>query len=196
MGYEGVLAQMIKGPVHKYMDLELNHQDTDGAFDRRSIILAALKDPSQDYIQIMKSLCKVPAKYADYVGKYWYDPNWQSPESLCWWKAHQPAEPISRQSLIDAIEIANEANLPIDSYWLPVGESWEVLVSRSEYQVTRLMMTPPSPLPRSSRSTTHMTALADIWVTKRGEVHPWEQVVAQAGADRRQSLMTRMKTVP
>ncbi len=194
-GEGGIYSKISKGPVHVAMDEQLNHRDARGHFDRRAIILAALKDSTQDYIGIVKDLFNVPDKHANYLARYWYDANWESPDSPCWWKDVQPIEPIVRQSLIDAIELANEANVPIDSYWMPGGDQCEVLITRSQAQLTRLLLTPATPLPPKNWQA-YYTALADIWVVKRGEPEPWEVTVAQAAEQGRRSWMTRLRTTP
>ncbi len=195
-GEGGIFSNISKGGVHVSLDAQLNHRDEQGRFDRRAIMLAALKDPSQNYIRILKELGQVPENYANYIAKYWYDPNWASADSPCWWKAIQPIEPIIRQSLIDAIELANESNAIIDSYWMPiVTEECQVLITRSEAQVTRLVLTPPTPLPPKNWATI-WTDVADIWVVKRGEVEPWEVLADNSDGRHGQNFMTRLRAAP
>ncbi|WP_089721210.1 hypothetical protein [Candidatus Entotheonella palauensis] len=150
MGITSMLSNIFQGPIHKHLDAQLNHCDAQGGFDRRAEILSALQDPAQDYIRILKELGHVPTHDASRVSEHWYDPNWAAPESPCWWKADQPLAPLVRQSLIHAIEVANEADLPIASYWMPIGEQCEVLIARSPAQVTRFIVTPLS-LPQQTR---------------------------------------------
>ena len=103
-----------------------------------------------------------------------------------WWRDKQPVEPLFRQSIIEAIDLA--ANLPIDSYWMPMGQRnvdreyvpdgiyrpdeypFEVILTRSATQLTRLIVTPPVPRPRD---TERFTEPSNIWVVKqRREVLP------------------------
>ncbi|ETW92626.1 MAG: hypothetical protein ETSY1_42835 [Candidatus Entotheonella factor] len=119
-----------------------------------------------------------------YLGEHWY--NADSNASQTWWKEKQPIEPIIRQSLICAIELAGD--LPIDSYWVPIGNRsvhpnkyhrgvfradeypFEVVLSRGEWQLTRLIITPPSPRPLRMERYIQPT---DIWIVQdRDEPFP------------------------
>ncbi len=88
-------------------------------------------------------------------------------------------EPLFRQSLIEAIDLAGD--LPIDSYWMPIGNRnvdrdhvpegiyrpdeypFEVILAKSDFQLTRLIVTPPIPRPRD---TERFTEDSNIWVVK------------------------------
>ncbi|WP_089937774.1 hypothetical protein [Candidatus Entotheonella palauensis] len=117
MSYEGMPANFSKGPVHKAMDEQLNARDDAGKFTKRHEILNLLSNPDNHYVDLLKTVFQVPSGVADYIGEHWYNAD---PNALqTWWKEKQPIEPIVRQSLICAIELAGD--LPIDSYWVPIG---------------------------------------------------------------------------
>jgi hypothetical protein len=184
MGSEGsVPANISKGPGHVAIDNALNYQ-VDGEYVRRSAIRAALVNPENHYIDLLRSVFNVPEDIVRYVAYYWYDADYTAPH--VWWKDKQPVEPMFRQSLIEAIDLA--VDLPIDSYWMPIGQRkvdrdyvplgiyrpdeypFEVILTKSASQLTRLIVTPPIPRPRD---TERFTEPADIWVVKqRREVLP------------------------
>jgi hypothetical protein len=153
MSSEVISGNIFKGPVHARVDALVNHQDEHGVFDKREAFLTALKDWSRDYVQILVEYTELPNDQAVYLRNTWYnlDP------AVGWWPEHQPIQPIIRQGLIKAIEVAMEdpdtkkkRNLPLDSYWvLGRSDQFEVSVTWNNYQVTRLLFTPPSPRPRT-----------------------------------------------
>jgi hypothetical protein len=87
-----------------------------------------------------------------------------------WWQDRQPIVHVIRQGLIKALEEAgydaaqkpNSAWLPIDSYWICAGDSFEVIVTRSDVQVTRLLLTPSVPVHLPYRH----SSLRNMWVIK------------------------------
>ncbi len=177
MGYEGISANFAKGPVHKAMDAQLNYKDENGEYAKRSEILNLLSNEDNKYIDLLKTVFQVPIGAADYVAEHWYNPNPDARQT--WWKEKQPIEPIIRQSLIYAIKMAKD--LPIDSCWLPIGNRevhpnnysrgvfrtdefpFEVVLVRGDYQLTRLIITPPSPRPLRLEL---YTQPIDVWVVK------------------------------
>jgi hypothetical protein len=155
---EGIVSarkNLVKGIVNIKVDELVNHRDSAGAFDKRDAFLKALNNWDEDYLEILKLHAGVTTKEADYLHEYWFDPNWADPNSECWWREKQPILPIIRQGLITAIEVATQdpdtgakraQGLPIDSYWIYSGYSqFEVIVSWTDYQVTRMILTPPAP---------------------------------------------------
>jgi hypothetical protein len=124
---------LIKGTVHKRVEQLVNHNPR-----ARAQLVDALKDRTQDYIQILMDLAGVTQEEATHLRQAWYNPQG-------WWRAHQPIEPIVRQSLIKALELAAERDLPIESHWLCVGNQFQVIVTCNDSQVIRLILTPPPP---------------------------------------------------
>ncbi len=113
-----------------------------------------------------------------YIADHWYNPDITAPQ--VWWKDKQPIAPIFRRSLIEAIDLAED--LPIDTYWMPIGYRnvdtdyvplgtyrpdeypFEVIMTKSEHQLTRLIVTPPAP--RAQNAEARFTEPSDIWVVK------------------------------
>lgn len=173
-GEGGIPSNFSKGPVHRAMDAQLNYREN-GVFVKRGEILRLLKNPENRYADMLKTVFQAPTYPAEYVAAHWYNPDPEAPGT--WWKEKQPIEPIIRQSLIHAIELAEE--LPIDSYWAPIGNRevhpnnyhkdvfrtdefpFEVVLSRGAHQLTRVIITPPSPRPRNTQL---YTTPAAIWV--------------------------------
>jgi len=158
---QGVLGHISKGIVLTKLDALLNHTDGKGQFDKRAAFLAALKAQAatpDDYRNILVAQAGVTADESKYLGDTWYG---TGPKG--WWQGLQPVYPIVRQGLIKAIEEAGD-KLLVDSYWLPAASDGilEVIVARSERQVTRIILTPSSPAPTMLRHTD-----APMWVVKR-----------------------------
>ncbi len=115
-GSGGAPSNINKGPGHVAIDYQLNYQE-EGRYVRRSAIRAALANPTNDYVDLLRSVFHVPETVIRYVAYHWYYPDINAPQ--VWWKDKQPVAPIFRQSLIEAIDLAGD--LPIDTYWLPIG---------------------------------------------------------------------------
>jgi len=148
-----------KGVIHAKVDALVNSRDLKGAFDKRAGFLAALKlaTTSDQYIQILKDQAQVTDKEADYLNDYFYKVGER------WWESLQPVFPILHQSLIKALDEAGDTLL-LDSYWLPAADAQtvEVIICKSETQVTRIFHTPPpGDGPQSMR-----TKPAPIWILK------------------------------
>jgi hypothetical protein len=157
-----------KGAVHQKIDPLVN--DTNDP-KRREALLTALKDSSRDYVQILVEHAGVTAAEAAVLRRTWYNPNG-------WWPDHQPIEPIVRQGLIKSIELAMERSLPIDSYWVCGGDQVQVIVTCSNYQVTRLILTPPIS-PETAPATPG--PIEPIWVVKQGPAGKGEIAIRQVG---------------
>ena len=143
-----------KGIVHKKVEQLVNDHP-----DERQKLLAALKDRTRDYIQILVDLAGLTQDEAAPLRQAWYNPQG-------WWPAHQPIEPIVRQSLIKALDLAVERNLPLDSHWLCAGNQFQVIVTCNNSQVNRLILTPlPPGVPVPP---TQPTAKMPIWLIKQG----------------------------
>jgi hypothetical protein len=157
-----------KGAVHKKVDPLVN--DTSDP-KKREALLAALKDSSRDYVQILVELAGVTEAEAAFLRRTWYNPNG-------WWPDHQPIEPIVRQGLIKSIELAMERHLPIDSYWVSGSEQFQVIVACSPHQVTRLILT-PGVAPETAAAAPGPIEL--IWVVEQGAASRGEIAVRQVG---------------
>jgi len=150
---------MSKGVIHAKVDALVNSRDLKGGFDKRAAFLAALQKAttSDQYIQILKDQAGVTVKEADYLNEYFYE------EGERWWEPLQPVFPILHQGLIKALEEAGDTLL-LDSYWLPAADAQtvEVIICKSDTQVTRIFHTPPpGEGPQSMR-----TKPAPIWILK------------------------------
>jgi hypothetical protein len=155
---------IVRGPILQKVD-----QACTGA--RRAEFLAALRDLARDLVDVLSEFASLTPSEQAYLRRYWFDPNWFSPDSVCWWQYYQPIAPIVRQGLIKAIELATEDDagnprspvLPVYSYWLYTGDQLEMIITRSDQQVTLVWLTPRPPV----NPPADFTADADIWVIRR-----------------------------
>jgi hypothetical protein len=155
MGDEGSLGHISKGPVHTRIDAYANS-------NQRQSFLTALQS-TRDYLDILENDAGVNPRYIQYLRRTWY-----SQGANGWWPWLQPIQPLVRQGLIQAIDLASRdpdtgaaRTLPIDSYWMPGVNQVATLIAVSAQQVTRLLLTPESPPPTRNRSTR-----VPIWVVK------------------------------
>ena len=151
------LGTMSQGSVLEKTDATVNHRDASGAFDLRGPFLAALSDWTLDYLDVMQRFANLTIEEVDYLREYWYD------AEHTFWPEHYPTEPIVRQGTIQAIQVATDQNIPMRSYWMTVGDRFEMLVASSDEQVTRIMLTPPVP----ATAPAHRNR-ARIWVVQHG----------------------------
>ena len=161
---EGVFGNIVKGPVHQVVDRIVN----DPA--KRAAFLAGLRSASsattgaEEYCQLLVDYGLAP-KQAEYLREWWYIGDPKEPATTPFWQDLQPIYPILRRGLIKAIEVADiRPALPIDSYWSPGGSGVQVIVTRSPYQVTRIILTPATPPPTLAR-----TKAQPMWVVRRGK---------------------------
>jgi len=165
----GKHGHISKGRVHAKVDALLNHKDAMGNFDQRAAFKAALigAGPVTDYLQILQNQAGVTPGAINYLTTTWYNEGLDG-----WWLWLQPIHLIIRYGLIKAIDLAdqnldpvtgNPQPLPIDSYWAPCSDQVEVILTVSAQQVTRIILTPPSPeVPPRRRN--H----APMWSIRRG----------------------------
>ena len=146
--YPGTLT---KGTVHKKVEQLVN-----GNQQALEDLLDALKDEKQDYVDILQRLAGVTQQEAAQLCQTWYGPQ-------CWWPAHHPMAPIVRESLIQALELARDRRLPINSYWLCAGDQFRVIVTHDNLQVLRLILTP---LPNCAPSLPIDTDR--VWIFEKG----------------------------
>jgi hypothetical protein len=62
-----------------------------------------------------------------------------------WWPTHpdQPVEHLLRKALIEALDVAVQKDLPVDTYWICAGDHpFEAFVCWNKRQVTLLILTP------------------------------------------------------
>ncbi len=175
----GMVGDIAKGAVHTRVDPLVKNAA------KRHDFIEALRDPQQSYLDILRAFTDITAGELEYLREYWYDPNWTHPNSECWWKAHQPIEPIIRQSLIKAFELAIQKDLPLDSYWICVGNKFEVFITCSEHQITRIISSPPVPAEELKRQRERVIAakmaqyakeplIDPVRVVRCGRAEAWE----------------------
>jgi hypothetical protein len=209
MGCEGMFATIVKGPVHQAIDALVNQNAA-----TRAAFLGALKtlqppdaDHTEAYLNILKDHAPqlevvdhpvlIRVKLLDYLHDAWYTPSDKPTKQRrlgvagFWPAEHHPTEPVIRQGLIAALELATEKQLPLDSYWVATGDRVETLVLCTPLQVLRLLMTPPTPPPSH---TDHLMNFADIRVIKRGKQEDWETLMAQHQSG--QVITTQLKVMP
>ena len=144
------ICSMTKGIVHKKIEALVNHNVAG-----RQRFLQALHDRTQDYVQILTQFVGVTESEAHFLRTFWYT-------AQGWWQNLQPIEHAVRQSLIKALELATERNLPLDCYHLVCCEdTFHVIITCSDQQVTRLLVTPPVP------TATQVPTNECIWIVKR-----------------------------
>lgn len=160
---------------------------------RRETFLSALKNPQQEYVQVLVDYASLTPGEANFLRQYWFNPDWAEARSNCWWPEHQPIEPVIRYGMIKAIELAmrdpdtgRERTLPIHSYWVCCSSQFEVTVACSQHQVTRINLTPrvPAGLPEN------LTTKSPLWVIKRG--NPGEEIEQELDG----VLIVRLKDRP
>jgi hypothetical protein len=66
-----------------------------------------------------------------------------------------------------------------------------VIVARGDYQITRLLLTPETPMRAEQRL---LEELSDVWIVKRGPVGDWE--VEEAGQLGQRAVTTRLRAYP
>jgi hypothetical protein len=190
-------GKITKGVVHTKVEALVNRNP-----EARRRFLAALKDwkGKPDYLQILVDHAGLTPKDAAYLRNTWYSQDG-------WWPEQQPVESIVRHSLIKALELATldpdtgrERDLPVDSYWLCVGDAFEVILISSDQQITRLILTPPGPSD-AAVNLRNLTARGPLWVIRRssdaerpGEERLGEIVEHVEGED--QVVTIRLKAAP
>jgi hypothetical protein len=131
--------------------------------------LNALQGPQTsgtDWIDFLRDAGGLSPGDEDYFRTRW----------LQFWSQTYPVEAIVRQSLIEAIALANydpvgekERFLPIDCYWIWTNDAskFEALIAPNDRQVTRIILTPPPP---THPNTSILTGLAPFLIVKAGPV--------------------------
>src|SRR5262245_41403681 len=151
---EGVHGTIVKGPVHTAVDAYVN-----ASLDQARAFLAKVDaaDTKDKYCDLLVSIGVTPTD-ADYLRFWWYG---QGPDGF--WPWLQPIFPILKKGLIKALRVMIATERPLDSYWSPAGFAAHVFIFQSPWQVTRLIVTPPTRTPRVKR-----TRDTPLWVVRPG----------------------------
>ena len=145
MGMPGKIVT--KGSISAKADAMANYPN----LQERMAFLKALEESQMNYADILIEQSKkmlhlgvVTDDEANLLRSKWFNSNGKG-----WWKdnpAQGALEWILRQSLIQAMKVAQEGReknpLLVDSYWICGVAHLEVIVTRSNNQVTRIMLTP------------------------------------------------------
>jgi hypothetical protein len=123
------IGHITKGSIHQKVDAAAND------LSKRAAFLAALEDWEQDYVDILVEHAGLTESEARHLRDKWYGPHGWLPQD-------PPIEEEIRKGLIRAIQKASDENLPIDSWWIAVGNHFEVFEVVSKQQVTRIILTP------------------------------------------------------
>ncbi len=139
---------------------------------KRDALLDDLRKSPEGYVDILvKHMLRTSYELESYEVSYlrtmWFN-------KVGYWKNHQPIEPIYRQGMIKAIEVATQDEqgknraqaLPIDSYWICDGNRVQVFVICNDRQVTRINLTPPPDPDRAKVDPSKLTDMAPMWVVK------------------------------
>lgn len=134
---KGLVQQAIEKVVNDHF---LNERATQEGGGLRAQFLAKLQqDPSQDrngdWITFLREKASLERSAEEYFRNRWLREFWSEYQT----------EAIVRQSLIKAIELANDPLVPIENHWIwTEGPSkFEVLLHVSPRQVTRIILTSP-----------------------------------------------------
>jgi hypothetical protein len=172
----GDLSAMTKGPVHRAIEVCLNEDDGSGYYAKRDRFLqelerfASVLDCRPEFVRIVKEIAQVTEESGRYLETKW----------LTWWPEKRLLGPIVCQGIVRAIKAANDPalpkKLPIDFYWFAVGQRdptlpldtypLETIVTRSNWQVTCILVTPPAPEEAPASYLGRLTEDADIWTVK------------------------------
>jgi hypothetical protein len=158
------IGRISKGLFQKAIEEVANNESN------RPGLMAALKDPENPtaWFNFLEDSGALESATADYVRNRWCK----------FWPAYsaETVEAILRQSLIEALDLANDlyekhkSFMPIDCHWIWTNdaETLEVLLTYNERQVTRMLLTPPPPTnPRLS-----LPGLAPYFIVKPRQSQP------------------------
>lgn len=138
------IATISKGLLQRAIENVVNNTAARPAF------LATLQGnpptPGMDWLDYLVAAEELDRAAARYVRDIWFPA----------WPSDYQAEAIMRQSLIEAIELANslatpaQPFMPIDCHWIWTEDQtkFQVLLTYNTRQVTRILLTPPLPTKR------------------------------------------------
>jgi len=176
---------------------------------QREALREALHDASRDLVQIFIDYGIATDEQVAYLRKYWFNPRWADLNSGCLWPEHQPIEPVFRQGMITAIELATRPAagntparlLPLNTCWVCAGKDFQMGICATEAQVTCIILTPDLPEHEWARQSrpgmlAKLTYDGPFWVVKRGKesIEPWE--VEHAKDDKTQVVTVRLRSHP
>ena len=159
------MTSPVYGPISQGTVMrKINATANDAA--KRGPFLADLKDQHLTFVQVLLNHVGLKPPEANYLLTYWFNPNIADPRIF--WPDKQPIEPIVRQGLIDAIELATDKSatelkyLPTDYYWICIGDQFAAYIVKSTAQVTHFILSPHPP----PGSTSAATVDANIWAVE------------------------------
>ena len=181
MGSDAIIRPgfLNSGSALRKVDALLNETNDAGEYQRRESFRSALErigsfeeDHAEEYLDLLKSdpfMVEGRALIDDTeesILRQWFTTN--PPDGAALWPELLPLEPIMRRGTIDTIELAQERNLPIVSYWVRGGANFEVLRGDSSHQVTRVIITPPPSRQNGGMSSANVSVSVDIAIASQG----------------------------
>jgi hypothetical protein len=139
---------------------------------KRDAFLASLEDRTKDLATILvEHQALQRGDEEQHYRNHWFNENGQG-----WWRntEHQPAiQNILREGLLQAFQEAKAHNVPVDSYWICMGNQFAMYITRSSQQVTRIILTPSIPAElmaavQAAAARESPGGPAPIWVVNRG----------------------------
>lgn len=130
----GVPSEVIsKGSGLVKVDAQLNNPAGRQELLHKLSDLPPDQDRTEAYLAILQTVCNFTPGETNYLRRWWFSPQG-------FWPNQYPVEPVIRRYMIKAIEVAGD--LPIDTYWLTVGTEFRMIITKSAWQITRMMITP------------------------------------------------------
>lgn len=170
------IGTISKGLVQRAIERVINNEQL------RPVFLDTLKEVPEaseaDWVDFLREFGGLDTASERYFRRHWLGQSWSD---------DYPVETIVRQSLIEAIELADRLTtdaahpMPIDCYWLYTEDTskFEALITANERQVTRIILTPPPPTAAIDPS--RLTEFAPLYIVKPGtsERQPEEHTLRQ-----------------
>jgi hypothetical protein len=173
------IGRISKGLFQEAIEKVANNKNDN---KKRSDLLRALKAKNPTaWFNCLEDSGALESASADYVRNRWckfWEPAYKA----------EDVEAIIRQSLLEALELAERLRkdlkrfTPIDCHWIWTNDTQtlEVLITYNEWQVTRILLTPPPPTnPRLS-----LSGLAPYFIVKlRSRIDEKQEQVLEEQAD-------------
>ena len=125
-------------------------------------ILAKLRDTSRSFTNALFDIGILKKGYKPHIEmKAHLDTHWFNDGPDAYWP-HRPAkEEVIRHGHIKAVELAQTTKLPVCILWICAGHHFQCAVTKSDAQITLLILTPhvPNAVPQVAS-----TEPEDIWV--------------------------------